>query len=299
MFRRIQNLFMSHWGWSFKGEDFDVSRKVLYEGEGVALKCRVLNDGLRLGTAYVRFLITDAYTLNYLVFDSDRDLSLNEKHALRLIDIPRCGNRDVMCNFFIPSGSIGQPFDVKLQVWNPHRLFNGPSPWLFYDSGWKKGFEIVATPTSNDPLTVFISYSWSSASLREWVKQLVEELRKYRIDVVVDWKDLHLGEEATIFMERGISKCKVTLLICDDEYTLKANERRAGVGFETILSSHEYQLRTPDERSRIIAIVRDNTQPSGRKLPRYLGSSNYVDMTGSDWQASPMLALVDAIRRHV
>lgn len=298
MFRRLRNLAMCRWGWSFRGEAFELPRRVLYEGEEVVLQCQVRNEGLRLGTAYVRFLIADAYTLDNPIFDSDRDLSLNEKHALRLIDIPAGGVRSVVCKFRIPVGLSHRPFDFRVQVWNPHRLFQGPQPWLFFDSRWKGGFEVVTTPAADSPLTVFVSYSWEPSGHQDWVKQLVEELRKHNIDVVVDWKNLHAGEEATLFMERGVIECKVTLLICNEIYTTKANERKAGVGFETILSSHEYLLRTPEQRSRMIAVVRDNALPKGRKLPRYLGSSIYVDMSAPDWQATPMLTLVDAIRRH-
>ena len=298
MFRRIRNLALSRWGWSFRCEDLALPLRVLYEGEEVVLQCRVRNNGLRLGTAYVRFLIADAYTLNSPVFDSDRDLPSNERQALRLVDIPPGKTRSVVCKFRIPAGLSRRPFDVRLQVWNPHRLFQGPMPWMFFDTNWKGGFEVVTTPTAHSLLTVFISYSWDPPSHQDWVKLLVEELRKYSIDVIVDWKDLHPGEESTLFMERGVTECKVTLLICSETYTTKANERKEGVGFETILSSHEYMLRTPEQRSRMIAIVRDNGLPKGRKLPRYLGSSIYVDMSSSDWQAAPMLTLVDAIRRH-
>ncbi len=298
MLRRLKNLSMCRWGWSFRGEAFELPSRVLYEGEEVLLKCQVRNEGLRLGTVYVRFLIADSYALQNPIFDSDIDLSINEKHALRLIDIPNGGVRSAVCKFRIPVGLSHRPFDFRVQVWNPHRLFNGPHPWLFFDSHWKGGFEVVATPTTLLPLTVFVSYSWDPPDHKEWVRLLVEELRKHNIDVLVDWKDLRPGEEATLFMERGVTECKVTLLICNDRYTIKANERKEGVGFETILSSHEYMLRTPDQRSRMIAVVRDNTLPKGRKLPKYLGSSIYIDMSAPDWQGSPILTLVDAIRRH-
>lgn len=298
MLRRAFNIAMSRWGWSFRGEALAVPRRVLYEDEDVILQCRVRNEGFRLGTVYVRFLIADAYTLEDPIFDSDRDLSANEKQALRLVDIASGEVRSVSCKFRIPTGLSHRPFDVRFQVWNPHLLFRGPTPWLFFDSRWKGGFEVVTTPTAHAPLTVFVSYSWEPPGHQDWVKQLVEELRKYSIDVVVDWKDLRPGEEATLFMERGVTECKVTLIICNEMYTTKANERKAGVGFETILSSHEYLLRTPEQRSRMIAVVRDNALPRGRKLPRYLGSSIYVEMSAPEWQAGPMLMLVDAIRRH-
>src|ERR1039458_4606010 len=296
---RILNLVISRWNWSFCATQFRPHRRVLYEGESLILSASIRNDGYRLGTVYAQFLTADSYRLDLPVFDSHRDLSPNERHAVRVVDILRGEFRSIACAYKIPAGSSFRHFDIRLQIWNPHRLFDGPRPWKYFDTGWVGGFEVISAPNAHIPLTVFISYSWDPLEHKAWVRRLVEELRKHDIATVVDLNDLRPGEEATLFMEKGISTSKVTLLICSESYTRKANERNAGgVGFETILSSHEYAIRSPEERSRFIAVVRDNDLPRGRKLPRYLGSMIYVDMSGPDWQAGPMLALVDAIRRR-
>jgi hypothetical protein len=97
-----------------------------------------------------------------------------------------------------------------------------------------------------------------------------------------------------------VSRCHGTTLAGTENYTRKADNRESGgVGFETIISSHEYKVRTAEERARFIPIIRDNGLPEGRKLPKYLGSAIYVDMSGDNWHAKPMLALVNAIRRHI
>jgi hypothetical protein len=258
----------------------------------------VKNDGIRLGTVYLRFLVADAYALDVPAFDSDRDLSANEKQALRLIDIPAGQFRSAVCAFRLPAGSCRRPFDVRLQVWNPHRLFHGSRPYLFHDTGWRGGFEVVAAPPSPSDLSVFLSYSWSPPSHKAWVALLAEELRKYDIDCVFDRNDLHPGDQVTHFMERGMTECSVTLIICSEDYTLKANARESGVGYETNLSANEYLHRSPEERMRFIPIVRDNNLPKRHKLPKFLGSSKYIDMSSPDWQGEPMRTLVDAIRRH-
>jgi hypothetical protein len=99
-------------------------------------------------------------------------------------------------------------------------------------------------------------------------------------------------------MERGISEAAVTLLICTEDYTRKADARHpGGVGYETILSAHEYSRRVPKDRARFIPIIRDNSLPHGLKLPKYLGGSVYIDMSGDDWRAEPMTKLVQAIER--
>ena len=97
-----------------------------------------------------------------------------------------------------------------------------------------------------------------------------------------------------------MSSAGVVSLVCSSLYTTKANDRsRGGVGFETIVGAHEYSQRTVAERERFIPIVRDNDLPRGRRLPRYLGSARYIDLSGDDWRAEPMLDLVPLIRRHV
>ena|GEM_PF-4335817 len=300
MFNLAMNLFGSRWGWSFSATSFLLDRRVVQEGETIVFSGSVLNNGFRLGTAYVQFLIANSYQLNQPIFDSDCALSKNERHAMRLLDIKRGEARRVACMFKVPPGSSFEHFDVRMRVWNPHRLFKGPRPWKFDDTGWIGGFEVVSIPNTAGSLKAFISYSWDTEAHKEWVRLLVEELRKHNIDAIFDEKDLRPGEEATLFMERGISESKVTVLICTETYTRKANTREpGGVGFETIISSHEYSVRSPDERACFIPVVRDNNLPKGRKVPKYLGSAIYVDMSGADWRAKPMLDLVNAIRRYL
>lgn len=49
-----------------------------------------------------------------------------------------------------------------------------------------------------------------------------------------------------------------------------------------------------------ILIVRNNALPRGRKLPTYLGSVLYVDISGDNWRAEPMLDLLAPphVNRH-
>ena len=115
---------------------------------------------------------------------------------------------------------------------------------------------------------------------------------------MLDQKDLFTGDEIALFMEKGVRHSKIRILICSDNYTRKANNREAGVGYESIVSSHEYMLCPVEERAMFIPIVRNNTLPRGRKLPTYLGSALYVDMSGDNWRAEPMLDLLASINRH-
>lgn len=52
---------------------------------------------------------------------------------------------------------------------------------------------------------VFISYSWTPESNKVWVRKLVEKLERDGIQVVVDYKDLKLGNDKYAFMERMVA----------------------------------------------------------------------------------------------
>jgi hypothetical protein len=112
-------------GWSFRAVELLVNRRVLQEGERIVLSSTVVNTGAKIGTVYVRFLVADSYRLHSPVFDSDRDLSENERRALRLVDIEVGENRRVACDWTVPPGSCFRSFDIRAEVWNPHRLFDG------------------------------------------------------------------------------------------------------------------------------------------------------------------------------
>ena len=285
-------------GWRFGVTDLAVDRRVVQVGESIVLSCLVVNEGKKLGTAYVRFLIADSYrTDDSLVFDSDRDWGENEKRTLRLVDLPVGERRKAACRWKIPAESLLKHFDIKVELWNPHRLFGGRWPFLFHETGWTGGFEVIAPPKATS-LRAFISYAWDSPAHQRWVREFAEELLKHGVETVFDQKDLFPGEDAMHFMERGISETAVTLVVCTENYTNKADARHpGGVGYETILSAHEYSRRTPKERARFIPIIRDNGLPPGLKLPKYLGGSFYLDMSGHDWRAEPMTKLVQAIER--
>ncbi len=101
------------------------------------------------------------------------------------------------------------------------------------------------------------------------------------------------GEEITYFIERGISTCDFIILVCSEDYTRKANNREGGVGMESIVGSSIY-LNTKDKR-KFIPVVRDNSLPSHKKLPTYLGSALYIDMSQRNWKGEPLRQLIRSI----
>ena len=138
---------------------------------------------------------------------------------------------------------------------------------------------------------VFISYSWQTPEHQIWVKELSEELSKYKIETILDTKDLFPGEEATLFMEEGTTQIPICIAICSSSYVDKANKRERGVGYEISMMSNE--ILEGRKRCTIIPVLRDN--PS-KKRPKCFGSQIYSDMDTNEGRASPLLTLVNAIK---
>ena len=294
---RDTNLASTGGRWSFALDGgIRRSKTLLSPGDELILSARVRNDGLEIGTAYVRVLIADSLSLQDLRFDSHRNLSARARLTLRLVDIPVGETKDVACAWAVPRGTADGHFEVRFEVWNPHLLYKGPEPRLFSDSGWIGGFFVVGEALRGRD-KVFISYSWDGADHEGWVRELAEELGKYDIECILDKDQAFGGDEISHFIEQGLKRSTAVLLICSENYTKKANSRKSGgVGFETVLYSHEYMACTPRQRARFIPVVRNNGLRG--KIPRYLGSVKYIDMSAGEWRSAPMLKLVQAIKRQ-
>jgi len=310
MLRRIYNILF-YVGWSFKISTPNFLRTVIKPGDEMRINFRVLNNGLRQGVVYAIILIADPYDHRKFVFNSHRDLSQAEKQRLRLTVIRRGESEDYSYIWKTPSNLNMGILDIEIQLWNPPKLFRPRSNLFrfrhhrFSETRWLGYIEVVHLDQSgqNDQdrrviniarPRVFISYSWDSDTHQKWVIELARELFRNGIEVVVDSLNIVPGEEITMFIERSISECDVLLLICTSNYTDKANNRLGGVGMETVISSATFMAAK--ESKKFIPIVRDNVKSSFEKLPKYLGSTLYIDMSTNSWRAEPLQRLISAIR---
>lgn len=133
------------------------------------------------------------------------------------------------------------------------------------------------TGSSNTP-KIFISYSWSSPQLEQWVEEFAERLTRDGIWVVLDKWELKEGQDKHKFMEKtvGDSTIKKVLVICDEVYQKKADQRKGGVGIETQLISKEVYENT--EQEKYIAIVKE--KKDGKPcIPIFLESRIYIDLS--------------------
>lgn len=130
---------------------------------------------------------------------------------------------------------------------------------------------------------LFISYSWTSPEHEEWVLQLANELVENGVDVTLDKWNLKEGNDAYAFMEKMVSDqtIKKVLIICDEKYSEKANERSGGVGTETqIITSEIYEK---EDQNKFVAIVKEKDSNGKPYLPVYYKSRIYIDLSEEDF----------------
>lgn len=126
---------------------------------------------------------------------------------------------------------------------------------------------------------VFISYSWTPKSNKEWVKGLVKKLQQDGVQVVIDYQDLKPGHDKFAFIERIVSDETIdkVLIICNEAYKKKADGRKGGVGDESVIISSYVYGNTNQEK--IIPIVNERSVNGEPYLPNYLESRTYIDLT--------------------
>lgn len=133
------------------------------------------------------------------------------------------------------------------------------------------------------PPKVFISYSWTNEAHEQWVIDLATRLREDGIDAKLDKWDLTVGQDKYKFMEQMATDPKINhvLMICDTAYKKKADERKGGVGAETLIITPEIYDKA--EQTKFIPVIAEETDgPEENCLPAYLKSRIYIDLSKED-----------------
>lgn len=79
--------------------------------------------------------------------------------------------------------------------------------------------------------TVFISYLHSEAD-GEKLDHLIQLLEESGIHVVIDERDLEIGDDLPLFMERNLVESDYIIVILTSGYKKRADDRQGGVGYE-------------------------------------------------------------------
>ncbi|WP_295595372.1 toll/interleukin-1 receptor domain-containing protein [uncultured Methanobrevibacter sp.] len=128
---------------------------------------------------------------------------------------------------------------------------------------------------------VFLSYARTNSEYADSIMEFAYALREDGIDASVDEWDLKLGDDIYYFMESKIkSEADFVLLMINDEFTERANKRKAGVGAETQIIAKE--LYENVEQGRIIPILWRHDGEEDIKLPTIVESRYYIDLSSDE-----------------
>lgn len=127
---------------------------------------------------------------------------------------------------------------------------------------------------------IFVSYSWTDEEHEEWVVDLATRLvEDSHVEVILDKWDLKEGQDTFSFMESMVNDPTISkvLVICDKGYTIKANNRKGGVGTES-------QIITPKvygdiKQEKFIPIVAQRDSNGNHFIPTYMETRKYIDLS--------------------
>lgn len=123
---------------------------------------------------------------------------------------------------------------------------------------------------------VFISYTGTDLTHRNWVRDFACRLRANGVDARIDMFHLRPGQDLHQWMTNEVIMADKVLLICDKYYAEKADTRRSGVGWETMIILGD--MLSTQEQTKYIGIIRD--KDIDQSLPVYVRSKyclNWVD----------------------
>ena len=120
---------------------------------------------------------------------------------------------------------------------------------------------------------VFISYSWK---IQDQVIELADRLISDGVDVIIDVYNLKDGQDKYLFMEQCVTDESISrvLMICDESYCKKANNRDGGVGDEIVIISPEVYGKSKQEK--FIPIVVERDEDGKEYLPQFIKSRIYI-----------------------
>ncbi len=147
----------------------------------------------------------------------------------------------------------------------------------------------LSKPNEHKEPKVFISYSWTTQQHKDQVKAWADRLLNDGVDVIIDIYDLKSGQDKYNFMEKMVTDTTVTnvLVFCDRGYVEKADERKKGVGTESLIISQEIYEQV--EQTKFIPIVCEFNDDNAPFLPIFLKSRIWIDFsspekTNANWE---------------
>lgn len=126
---------------------------------------------------------------------------------------------------------------------------------------------------------IFISYSWGNKEHQDWIVNLGKRLMTDTVEVILDRWSLKDGHDVHSFMEEMVKSDDIfrVLIICDEKYKARADEREGGVGTETQIITPN--LYSKEKQEKFVPIVLERNEEGKPYLPIYLSSRKYIDFS--------------------
>ena len=192
------------------------------------------------------------------------------EHSLRKINIPLLGTG---AGGLSPTDS----FQIMQEVFE-HEPHMNLCIYAFSDAHYQELSTLISPPAKKEIKNprVFISYTGTNPENRRWVKEFACRLRANGVDARIDMFHLRPGQDLHQWMTNEVIMADKVLLICDKYYAEKADTRRSGVGWETMIILGD--MLSTQEQTKYIGIIRD--KDIDESLPVYVRSKyslNWAD----------------------
>jgi hypothetical protein len=129
---------------------------------------------------------------------------------------------------------------------------------------------------------IFISYSWKPILNRQKTIELAQRLSNDGIHVIIDEWDLSEGQDKFLFMEQMVNnpEIKRVLLICNKNYSEKANKKKGGVGIESLIISND--IYSQAEQTKFIPVIFERDLEGKEFVPTFVKTRIYIDLSSED-----------------
>ncbi|WP_398574407.1 toll/interleukin-1 receptor domain-containing protein [Staphylococcus equorum] len=149
---------------------------------------------------------------------------------------------------------------------------------------------------NNDVIQVFISYAHTNENHKKRVELIARELmEEHGLEVKLDLWAFRKGQDLNKGMEDLATNSDVILIIGDENYVKKANDRSGGVGRESVILSENYFNKIKRKTSKILYAYTEKDESDSPIIPNYMLGINSFDLTNEakDFQR------IDEIAREI
>ncbi len=192
-----------------------------------------------------------------------------KQHKLRQVNIPLLGTGAGKLSVFDSFDSLISVLDKEEDIETTFEIFiPSKDTYNTLNVEYSKILEKVKQTQIRNP-RVFISYTGDDIENKKWVKELAIKLRENGVDAIIDIFHLKPGTDLPQWMTNEVMRADKVLLICESNYMKKADTRKGGAGWETMIIQGDMLLQG-ESRTKYIAIVREPEIDKG--LPVYMRS---------------------------